>query len=585
MIGNSKRSIRLLSWRTLRWAIVIPTLPLVWWACTSHPLVQPTPAPEQQTDIFITVAPTRQLDLVFMVDNSPSMAPKVAKMNAQFPGLINALKDPADGTLPDLRVAIIDSDLGTGNAYTSGACGPKLQPDGTSSPYGDVGKFQMINAAACGVNAGATYLDTKANNFTGDIATVFQCLASALGTLGCGEEHQLQAFEFGLATVGGLGNDAQRQMLRPLAYLGLVFLTDEDDCSAATNDGMFGDKAELRGESASLRCYSRSHKCGGRNLANDPPPGYPTSAAFTSPLSECAARPDPCSNPTDGNPPTNTSVATDCSPLKDYHLLANEIKTLKNDPDNQILVAGIFGWPHTDHANPQVEIDNIAKAQYKIDKIPNPNVADTAHAQIWDSWPVCYDANHMPADPNTYDPAAAGWGATAGLRNSAFIDEFKTNGLKFSICDLDFTASMKVIGETIAKHLQNLCVDPKLVDTKPDPADPGVQPDCRVVYRKPVPDPTSSTGLKYEESPTSLPQCDPSYSTKNPPPGTVDCWKLDSDPAKCPKSFNNQLITVLRTAANIAAGPLTPGTSVSMQCRTCTDFVDQNGNPLPGCAY
>ena len=94
MIRNSMRSTRLLSWRCLRWAIAIPTMPLVWWACTSHPLTQPNPSPEQQTDIYISVAPNRLLDLVFMVDNSPSMAPKVAKMNAQFPKLIAALKDP-----------------------------------------------------------------------------------------------------------------------------------------------------------------------------------------------------------------------------------------------------------------------------------------------------------------------------------------------------------------------------------------------------------------------------------------------------------------------------------------------------------
>ena len=148
MIRNSKRSIRLLSWRTLRWAIAVPSLPLVWWACTSHPLTQPTPAPEQQTDIYITVAPNRLLDLVFMVDNSPSMAPKQQKMNAQFPKLIAALKDPNDGTLPDLRVAIIDSDLGTNGAYSSGSCGPK---NGTG--LGDLGHFQMINATGCGVNS------------------------------------------------------------------------------------------------------------------------------------------------------------------------------------------------------------------------------------------------------------------------------------------------------------------------------------------------------------------------------------------------------------------------------------------------
>ena len=38
----------------------------------------------------ISISPTRLLDLVFMIDNSPSMAPKVAKMNAQLPKLIAA---------------------------------------------------------------------------------------------------------------------------------------------------------------------------------------------------------------------------------------------------------------------------------------------------------------------------------------------------------------------------------------------------------------------------------------------------------------------------------------------------------------
>jgi len=80
MIRNSMRSTRLLSWRYLRWAIAIPSLPLVWWACTSHPLEQPTPEPEMQTDVYISVAPNRLLDLVFMVDNSPSMEPKVTKL-------------------------------------------------------------------------------------------------------------------------------------------------------------------------------------------------------------------------------------------------------------------------------------------------------------------------------------------------------------------------------------------------------------------------------------------------------------------------------------------------------------------------
>jgi len=518
--------------------------------------------------------PNRQLDLVFMIDNSPSMAPQVSKMNAQFPTLIEALKDPSDGSLPDLRIAIIDSDLGTGGAYASGSCGPKTLPDGTQSIYGDMGRFQMINAVACGVNsADATYLEYKAGqpvNFTGDISTVFACLAGNLSTLGCGEEHQLQAFEFALVA-GGLGsvNDAQHYMLRPNAYLGLVFLTDEDDCSAATNDAMFGDKPELRGESASLRCYTRSHQCNGTNLTQAPP-GYPTTAAFSAPLASCAARTDACPNPTDGTGQTDTSQPTSCSPLKDVHTLAAEIKSLKSDPDNQILVAGIFGWPLSDA--------DMAMAQYKIDLIPNPNTADTAHPMVYDSWPVCYEPSHRPANPNTFDPSAAGRGATAGLRESAFIDEFGPNGLKFSICQSDFSAPMQVIGDafsgdTLVKKQQNLCIADKLLDK--DTATPGLQPDCTVHLRTPQADPADPTQLIYTDGP-ELPQC-PAGSTN----GAVaaDCWNLSSDLQKCPSAYNGQWVTFLRTTAEIASGSLATGTQLAVQCGIC--LADQ----VEGCAY
>jgi hypothetical protein len=577
MIGNSKHSIRLMSWRTLRWAIALPTLPLVWWACTSHPLTQPVPEPEQQTDIYISVSPTRLLDLIFMVDNSPSMAPKQAKLKAQFPLLLNALQDPNDPNgLPDLHVAIIDSDLGTGGAWSSGSCGPNAE-NGNSN-YGDQGKFRMINSVSGSTPCGVTspdalwleYTKGKPVNFTGQIGDVFGCLAMNLGTLGCGEEHQLQAFEFALVAAG-LNNEAQHAILRPNAYLGLVFLTDEDDCSAAQNDGMFGDKAELRNESASLRCYSRSHMCGNQKLT-DGAPGYPTTAAFSAPLSTCQARTDSCPNVTDGDAAgTDTNPATTCSPLKNIKHLADEIKGLKTDPDNQILVAGIFGWP-LNGVDP-------ATAQYKIDMIPNPNTADSTHLTVWDSWPVCYDPSHKPANPGTFDTTAAGWGATAGLRNAAFIDEFGANGLKFSICEADFTNAMKTIGDKIAQKLQNLCVDYKLMDKDKDPSN-GLQPDCRVVYRTPKPDPTNPLKVVYDESSTSLPMCDAGATVDN---ITADCWTLVLDKTKCPDAYNGQLINVLRPRADSQNDPKPAGTKVSMQCRTCTDFKDLNGNPLPGC--
>ena len=554
------------------------TTPIACQGTTGTPLPAPTLGVEQETDLYVSVAPVRQIDILAMVDNSPSMAPKIDKLNAGFPKLIEALRDPNDGSLPDLRVAIIDGDLGTDNAYGVGnSCGPKTLADGTVSPYGDLGRFQMRSSPTpCAFGPGALFLEAKSGlplNYTGDISAVFSCLTSNLGTHGCDYGHQLQAFEFGLVA-GGVGNEAQQAaFLRPAAQLGLIILSDEDDCSAATNEGMFGDKPELRGESASLRCATRAHMCGGVNLTTSPP-GYPTTASYTHAFSDCQARTDACPNLLDGlSTDTDISLPTNCSPLRSIFQMAKEILGLKAAPE-QVLAAGIFGWPRN--------TTDMASAEYKIAPIPNPNTADTAYPTVFASWPVCYDPNHLPSaattDPATgFDATAAAWGATGGLRESAFIDEFGANGMKFSICEPDLSQAMQTIGNAFAGKRQNLCVNYKLLDT--DLLTPGLQPDCRVVYRTPSILPSGD--WVYMESPTSLPLCPPGATSGN---VATDCWQLTSDVTQCPVA-SGQMVNVLRTSAEIAAGPLAPGTKIGMQCRTCADSALGSGVVAAGCDY
>lgn len=105
------------------------------------------------TDYYVAAGElTRKLDLVFMVDNSPGMSGKVAKLTAQLATLFAALRDPDSGAYPDMRIAVIDSDIGTGGAYASGACAPSSSNG--DSLYGDVGNFQMRSSASCGVSSG-----------------------------------------------------------------------------------------------------------------------------------------------------------------------------------------------------------------------------------------------------------------------------------------------------------------------------------------------------------------------------------------------------------------------------------------------
>lgn len=538
------------------------------------------PGVEQETDTTTTIAPIRKLDLVFMIDNSPSMAPKIAKLTQQFPKLIAALADPFDGTYPDLRIAMIDSDLGTGGAYPSGSCAPS-ESNGNNA-FGDLGNFQMRAATSCGMSSADSlwieYTKGAPVNYNGDISQVFSCLASGLGTLGCGEEHQIQAFEFALAApnihVGRYS--AQNAFLRPEAHLGLVLLSDEDDCSAATNDDMFGDKVELRGESASLRCATRGHQCNGVNLS-DGIPGYPTIASFEADFAACSARTDACPNPTDDEQSTDTGGPTACSPLKDVRKLAQKIKALKGMPEDQILVAGIFGWPRMivdDAGQPVLDQagkvqPDLANAKYRIDLVPNPNSADTAHPQNWDYWPVCYDPDHQPATPGAFDPDAWGWGAQGGLRMSAFVDQFGANGLKYSVCERDYTEAMRGIGKALVSKIQSLCIEAKLKDL--DLSTPGLQPDCRVTYRTPAIDPNTYR-LVYSENPQPLPLCQPGTT---PETAVTDCWQPVEDPTLCPT--HGQLLSIVRTAAEIAAGPLPAGTQVAMKCRSCPALVSSEG--------
>jgi len=466
------------------------------------------------------------------------MAPKQAKLKAQFPQLVDALKDPRDGTLPDLRLALIDSDLGTGGAYTNNSCAAKTLPDGTNSLYGDLGRFQMLGATTCGVTSPDAqwleYQQGKPLNYSGDLGAVFGCLATNLGSMGCGEEHPLQAFEFALVR-DGLGNEGQRAMLRPNAYLGLVFLTDEEDCSAAMNDGMFGDLPELRGESASLRCSTRSHTCNGVNLT-DVPPGYPTSQSFSSPLLTCLARVDDCPNAIDGTAGTDTSKPTACSPLRGIKRMADDLKALKARPDEQILVAGIFGWPLDDA--------DLASAVYQIAPIPNPNSADINHPTVYDMWPICYDPDHLPGrvDGGTgFDVNAAGWGATPGLRLAAFIDQFGDNGMKFSICQRDFAMAMAKIGATLARQSGNLCL----------PSRSDQYAGCTVHYL--VPDASGNLVAR----PPSMPLCDAGQTNR-------PCYRLTPDASQCP---SGQLHLQITSTTTVDAGATLPaGTMLEFSC-------------------
>jgi hypothetical protein len=203
----------------------------------------------------------RKLDLLFVIDNSGSMEEEQVNLAANFSRFMDAL-EPLSGGLPDLHIAVVSSDVGIG--YTAGGC----------SLYGDNGRFQVTpRVQGCEPPAGAFLVDVEGQggererNVEGTLGDAFTCIAR-LGTTGCGLEQHLEA------TMRGLDgrNPENLGFLRADAFLAIVILADEDDCSAfdtAVFDPDVSTIPEL-GPFASFRCTEFGITCDGGEIAREP---------------------------------------------------------------------------------------------------------------------------------------------------------------------------------------------------------------------------------------------------------------------------------------------------------------------------
>jgi hypothetical protein len=273
------------------------------------------------------IGAARDIDLLFVVGNSPSMGEEQASLTRAFPALVAELKK-APGGLPNLHIAVVSSDLGAGPTAVKGCI-----------PIGDRGRFQT--KASCGLDAGARFMSSvgngTANNFRGEIADVFKCMAS-LGVQGCGYIHPLQSVRAALLESV---NPENKGFLRPNALLAIVLVADEDDCSADLNSKLFSDTTTFLGTTPTFRCAQEGHLCAGMSPPID---------AFQAPLSSCKAN--------------------DAGRLETIQAVVDTIRVMKKDPARQIFVAGVFGWP-SDEAGAQYRyVKTVDGAFFTIDVAP-----------------------------------------------------------------------------------------------------------------------------------------------------------------------------------------------------------------------
>jgi hypothetical protein len=474
------RARRLLSWTGL--AVALPAL----WACTTRSLEAPDLKPAVNNTFNFQESVNRDIDILFLIDNSSSMAKSQANLVRNFPTFMNVLK-ALPGGLPNVHIAVVSSDMGAGSV-TNGCSG-----------NGMAGIFQNSPKLTVGGNLCQTNLQNNARfiesingnaNFTGDISDVFTCIA-ALGEDGCGFEQQLLSVTHALGAdnFDSNGNPQPPQenqgFLRNSAYLAIILITNEDDCSApgGAGNGIFpvttGDNLmSTLGPPTGYRCNRYGHVCDGAAPPKDSPMGVndPGDLSTVVKLQNCTSA--------ESTGPLNKDAQ-----LIPVQAFADVIKALKPDPTNQILVAAIAGlYPDNSNNNPY-------SVTWKKSVSGDPN----------GPWPEMVHSCISSGDQSFADP---------GVRIGEWVKEFGRNGVLQSICDREFAPAMQRIAEEIGRVLGPKCVTGVFTDK--DPNRPGMQYDCAVSDHL-----VDSTGATKPID-TIVPACDDNG-------GVHPCWHFDMD--------------------------------------------------------
>jgi hypothetical protein len=383
-----------------------------------------------------------KVDLLFVVDNSRSMAQEQAALEDQFPKLIRALTTgdrDGDGVrefepATDLHLGVVSTDLGVPGATVT-TCEEPLGDDGIllNTPNPDL-------TDCAGRGPFPRFLSYRAGDDTDALASNFGCIAQ-LGTDGCGIEQQLEAplkalwptTDIDMVTgdvhdpnripflttpegFGGFGHGDQENVgfLRGpeegLSVLAIVLVSDEEDCSMMST----GDIASLPPDQLNLRCF------------------------------------------------LNKDVLL---PISRY---VDGLRLLRPTHPDLVLFAAIVGVPE-DLVGPELvseletgdKGEREAKREAFYDRIlDDPRMQETIDPSSDPMrqnrlTPSCHGDGSDPNDPNeiAYPPR----------RIVEVARAFGESGIVQSICQDDFGPAMDAVIRLIGGHLNSLCVPRKLI--------------------------------------------------------------------------------------------------------------------------
>jgi hypothetical protein len=484
----------------------------------------------QTTTETITIAEkgNPKLDILLVLHNGSSTTEIKQKLYDQLPQFVNVLEGLP--TPPDLHVAVVTTDMGAPSDVMNQIM---------STAQGDNGAFQSAPRGTCASTTlmnGATFLADDGNgtaNFTDPIASVLQCI-SMVGDSGSGFAQPLAAAARALGAdnvVNGVPTPPATNVgfLRPDAYLAIIFLANEDDCSVPAGTKLFSlnggeqNLANPLGPIAHYRCNQFGHLC------KDPASSNPQALIMP-----------PLKPPSDaqGTPSMPTLNLTDCQDndqgtglLTPVSTFVAEIKALKADPDHQITVASISAPP----------------APYTVAWVPASGGQDTQPGELWPQIELsCGAAGGDDVNPQSTMNPTDGSAGEPGVRLAAFVNGFSDSVLA-SICDASYAAAMQVTATKVGQLPSGGTCLAGLIQTAATGA-----PNCTVVAQVP----SASAATKSV-----------SYASCQANGGTAPCWTLVTGATGCAGQ------TVALTEA-----PDAPSSSVTVSCQVCNP-----GASVPGC--
>jgi hypothetical protein len=480
-------------------------------ACSHPPVQSPTVVTDQSTSIRVPQSPENKVDILFMIDNSPSMAAMQDELKNRFGDFFTVFDQlAATGTYTDLHIGIITSDYGAGDTAEGGCA---------KSPGGDLGHLQQLGHAAAAGCQGPTdnYIsyvfgpnDTATSNLQGasspaNLVGTFTCMASG-GAAGCGFEHQLESAYAALKDTTSTFN---KGFLREDALLTVVFLTNEDDGSAYPTTHMYESAASATfGAYDTYRQTEWAIECGGTHAPY---------ASSNGPLTDCS----PLDPPPGDAYPIDRYINFFTRPAAQGGVKAN--------PNDVILVAI--------DAPPAPFSTLLATSTSGNGAAPSPTFVPCSAIS-----PTC-QVRLQHSCQNMSNPAFFG---DPPLRLDAVVNAAKFHQIA-NICGddptqtPDYTNALQNLGGLIIVNIGNGCIPSKVPDVS--------NVECAVVEVTPQADGTNVQ--------SAVPACASS--------GATPCWKVEAKSACTNLSPDGLGVTV--DYGTMDAG-LPQGTYINVQCVT-----------------